>query len=93
MNRMILRLVVLVACMGLGVAFAEDKPMTSEQKDECLLISKDCRNASLTIQEKIKKLQDEIAKGEKVYTPAELKKLEDKLKEAENLLDNILSGP
>ena len=93
MKKMVIRIVLAVACMGLGVAFAEDKGMTTAEKDECLLVSKNCQNASLSIQEKIKKLQAEIQKGTKVYSAAELKKLDDKLKDAEKTLDYLLEGP
>lgn len=64
--------------------------MTKEQKDQCLLASKECKNETDTIQKKIKKLQAEVKKGTKVYSADEIKKLNDKLKEAEVLLDNML---
>ena len=59
-------------------------------KDECLLASKDCKNDVDSIQTKIKKLQTEIKKGSKVYSAEEIKKLDAKLKEANELLDNLL---
>lgn len=93
MKKMVVRLVLLVACMGFGVAFAEDKGMSVTQKDECLLVSKDCKNATLSIQEKIKKLETEINKGKRVYTSEELKKLEQKLKDTEMTLDELLLNP
>lgn len=93
MKKMVLRLVLVVACMGIGIACAEDEKMTQPQKDECLLISKDCKNTALSIQEKINKLQSEIQKGHKVYTAEELRKLEDKLKESETMLNELLTGP
>lgn len=93
MKKMVVSLVLAIACMGLGTAFAEDKGMSKAQKDECLLMSKNCQDATLSIQEKIKKLQAEIKKGTKVYTPEDIKKLEDKLKETESTLDKLLTGP
>lgn len=92
MKKMVVRLVLTVACMGLGVAFADDKGMSKTEKDECLLVSKNCKNTALSIQEKIKKLQGEIKKGKKVYSAEELKKLEDKLKDTENTLDILLKN-
>lgn len=92
MKKMLVRLVLAVACMGLGVAYADEKGMTKSEKDECLLVSKNCKNTALSIQEKVKKLQGEIKKGKKVYTAEELKKLEDKLKDAENTLDILLKN-
>lgn len=71
-------------------AFAAEK-MTKEQKDECLLSSKNCMNEVDSIQKKIKKLNAEIKKGTKVYTPEEIKTLNDKLKEAEDLVDKLLA--
>lgn len=66
---------------------------TMEQKDECLLASKNCANQVDSIQKKIKKLNAEIQKGTKVYTPEELKKLNDKLQETEKLLDEMMLNP
>jgi len=66
--------------------------MTKEEKDQCLLASKGCATEVDSIQKKIKKLQAEIKKGTKVYSSAELKKLKDKLDEADKMLDTILLG-
>jgi peptidoglycan hydrolase CwlO-like protein len=66
--------------------------MTKEEKDQCLLASKGCATEVDSIQKKIKKLQAEIKKGTKVYSSAELKKLKDKLDEADKMLDSILLG-
>ena len=62
---------------------------TKAQKDECLLASKDCMHEVLSIQQKIKKLDAEIKKGNKAYSVEELKKLNAKLKEAEQILDGL----
>ncbi|GAB4303380.1 MAG: hypothetical protein Fur0034_19220 [Desulfuromonadia bacterium] len=67
--------------------FAE---MTKEQKNQCLLAAKECKTEVDSIQTKIKKLQAEIKKGNKVYTAEELKALEAKLEEANKLLDDLL---
>ena len=83
--------VMMLAAFSMAVAapaFAAD--MTKETKDECLLASKGCVNESKTIQQKIKALDAEIKKGKKVYSADEIKKLEGKLKEANDLLDNLL---
>ncbi|UFS68519.1 hypothetical protein LPW11_11370 [Geomonas sp. RF6] len=63
---------------------------TAQQKDECLLTSKKCANQVDTIQQKIRKLNKEISKGTKVYTPEELKKLQAKLDETNMMLDDLL---
>ena len=64
--------------------------MTKEQKDQCLLASKGCKTEVDTIQKKIAKLNAEIKKGKKVYTADEIKKLNAKLKEADEMLTNML---
>jgi len=69
-------------------AFAAE--MTKDQKDECLLASKNCMNEVDSLQKKIKKLNTEIKKGKKVYSADELKKLNTKLKEAEDMVDVLL---
>jgi peptidoglycan hydrolase CwlO-like protein len=66
--------------------------MTKEEKDQCLLASKSCATEVDSIQKKIKKLNAEIKKGKKVYSAEELKKLQAKLKEAEDLVDTMLKG-
>ncbi len=66
--------------------------MTKEEKDMCLLASKNCGMEVDTLQKKIKKLNAEIKKGKKVYSADEIKKLQQKLDEANDLLDAILKG-
>jgi len=69
--------------------FAETAKST---KDECLLASKDCKSDVDSIQQKITKLQKEIKKGNKVYSADEIKKLDAKLKEANEMLDALLKN-
>ncbi|MDA8413957.1 MAG: hypothetical protein M0023_09240 [Desulfobacteraceae bacterium] len=83
--------VLMIAVFSMSVAvpvFAAE--MTKTQKNECLLASKGCAGQADTIQQKIKKLQAEVKKGTKVYSPDEIKKLNAKLKEANDLLDTLL---
>ncbi|WP_243369977.1 hypothetical protein [Geotalea sp. SG265] len=63
---------------------------TKDQKDECLLASKNCASQVDSIQKKIKKLNAEIKKGNRVYSPEELKRLQTKLAEANDMLDTLL---
>ena len=67
-------------------AFAQ---MTKEEKDQCLLASKSCMTEVDSIQKKMKKLQADIKKGTKVYSAEDLKQIEQKLKEANDLLNNL----
>jgi len=85
-------LVMAVFMMSVCVpVFAADT--TKAQKDECLLASKDCKGEANSIQQKIKKLEVEIKKGNKVYSPEEINKLNAKLKEANDMLDNMMKNP
>lgn len=78
---------VLVFALSAGAtAFA------AEQKNECLLTSKSCSNEVDTLQQRIKKLDTEIQKGKKVYSPEELKVLKQKLQDVKDYLD-ILEKP
>lgn len=63
--------------------------MTKEEKDQCLLASKGCLGEVDSIQRQVKKLQAEIKKGTKVYTPEELKTLQQKLKEVNEFIKNM----
>lgn len=63
--------------------------MTQAEKDECLLASRNCMNQVDDIQKRIKKLDKEIKKGTRVYTPEELKKLQDKLTETQQVLKDL----
>lgn len=85
----ILILSVFVMSVSVPVFAAE---MSKEQKDQCLLASKECKTEVDSIQQKIKKLQAEVKKGTKVYSPDEIKKLTAKLKEAEDILDKLMVG-
>lgn len=50
---------------------------------------RECALQAETIQQKIKRLNAEVAKGSKKYSAEELKKLEYKLKEANEILDQL----
>ena len=50
---------------------------------------RECALQAETIQAKIKRLDSEVAKGSKKYSADELKKLEKKLKEANEILDQL----
>lgn len=52
-----------------------------------------CALQAESIQEKIKRLETEVAKGEKKYDAKELKKLKQKLDEANKALEKMLTGP
>ena len=82
--------VMILAAFALTATVPAFAQMSKEEKDQCLLASKNCSTEVSSIQTKIKKLNAEIKKGKKVYTAEEIKKLEDKLKEADDLLSEML---
>lgn len=67
----------------------QTQPQTQAQKDECLLASRNCLNQVDDIRKRIYKLNQEIKKGTKVYTPEELKRLQDKLRETSEVLRSL----
>ena len=83
MKRMVLVLATAMFTLSTVPAFAQ---MTQAEKDECLLASKNCVNQVDDIYKRMHKLNREIRKGTKVYSPAELKKLQEKLQEADDML-------
>lgn len=62
------------------IAFSAFASVPPEGKDDCLLFGKNCPNALDSLPERMTKLKNEIAKGEKVYTAKELNKLKRMLK-------------
>jgi len=67
--------------------------MTQAQKDECLLASKNCTDQVDDIQKRIHKLNREIKKGKRAYSVDELNKLQQKLKETQDILQNLETRP
>lgn len=67
-----------------GTVHADEKGLQTQKtvKDECLLVSKNCPIPNYSLQERIKRLRDEIDRGTAVYTPEELRLLILKLQEA-----------
>jgi len=89
MKKIVLMLSAAIFMLSAVPAFSE---MTKTEKDECLLASKNCTTQVDDIQKRIHKLNKEIKKGTKVYTPAELNKLQDKLKETDEMLRVLEKG-
>ena len=59
------------------------------QKNECLLGSRNCMNQSDDIRQRMRHLEKEIKKGHRVYTPQELKKLNQELRDAQEQLRTL----
>jgi hypothetical protein len=67
--------------------------MTSmPEKDRELLDSRLSRNRTDSIFELIARLKREVARGEAVYSPDELKRLTAKLEDYEYMLERLTSG-
>jgi TolA-binding protein len=60
----------------------QSQTMQQGQKDECLLVAMNCPDSyrADTVDQRIDRLQKEIAKGTDVYTAQELKTLHEQLK-------------
>jgi hypothetical protein len=72
---------------GMGMSSGE-----SAQKDECLLVSQNCRDSVDSIQQRIDRLNREIAKGSSVYTDQELGRLKSQLRETSDMLRSLTEG-
>ena len=84
------RLMILaIASIVISVAVPSFAQQTNEEKVICQLASNNCLSQSEAIQKKMKKLQADIKKGTKVYSAEDLKQIEQKLKEANDLLNNL----
>jgi len=88
MKKILIAILTVAALSATSMAFAADAPVAGG-KDECLLASKNCMNEVDSIQQRMKKLNKEIKKVKNVYSAEELKKLEQKLKEADEILKSL----
>lgn len=79
-------IIVLAALLVSGTVFAQQ---SNQEKVICDLASGNCLKQAELIQKKVHKLNKEIKKGEKKYSPEELRKLELKLKETQDMLDKM----
>jgi uncharacterized protein YlxW (UPF0749 family) len=67
-------------------AFSDQTP---EEKVICNLAAQNCLNKADVLQKRVKKLKAEVNKGSKKYSAEDLKKLEQKLQETQDLLDKM----
>lgn len=101
MRRMIRKLSLLAAALMIMAVpvLAEEgavKSMTDEglrtEKNECLLVAMNCANQVDSIQQRIDRIQKEIGRGEAVYTRDELRRLNERLEDANKTLDSLVNG-
>ena len=86
MKKIAIMMAAAICCVTTAPAFSQ---MTQADKDECMLASKNCTDQVDDIYKRMHRLDKEIKKGKRVYTPAELKKLQDKLTETQELLKSM----
>ena len=75
---------VVILSAPLLVSAADSK--TDVGKNNCLLNSENCASVSVSVQDKITLLQNELQKGASVYSSGELKQLEAKLDEYQSFI-------
>lgn len=81
------RAIVILAAAAMAATAAPALAQTSTaDKNECVLASKNCTDQVDDIYQRMKKLNREIDKGTRVYTPQELARLQQKLAETQELL-------
>lgn len=87
------RLAVVMMVVGLFGAM----PVLAAEHDNMKMDTKEgvrqCALQAESIQQKVKRIQGEIKKGSKKYSAEELKQLEDKLKETNELLKKMGANP
>lgn len=95
------RLAIVLMAVGLfgamPVLAAEHSGMKMDTHRGMMMDTKEglrqCALQAETIGQKISRLETEVAKGEKKYSAKEIKNLEQKLKEANQTLDEINKSP
>ena len=101
MRRMIRKLSLLAAALMIMAVpvLAEEgtkKTMLDEsqryEKNECLLASMNCAAQVDSIQQRIERIQKEIGRGDAVYTRDELRRLNDRLEDANRTLEFLVGN-
>jgi hypothetical protein len=82
-------ILMLIAAMFMTSTLPAFAQMTQSQKDECMLASKNCTDQVDDIYRRMHRLDKEIKKGKRVYTKEELKMLQQKLSETQELLKTM----
>ena len=86
MKRMTIMVLAGLMMLTAAPAFAQETP---QEQYLCKLQAGNCLKQADSIQRKMKKLESDVKKGKKVYSADELKAIELKLKEVEQMLDNL----
>ena len=82
-------ILMIIAALMVSAAMPAVSQQTPEEKVICNLAAQNCLNKADVLQKRIKKLKGEVKKGTKTYSAEDMKKLEQKLQETQDLLDKI----
>jgi cytochrome c556 len=83
------RIIMTLTALAVAAAVPAMAQQSHEEKTICDLAARNCLNKADILQKRVKKLNTEIKKGTKTYSAEDLKNLEQKLKETQDLLDKI----
>jgi hypothetical protein len=83
------RAIIVLAALMMSATIPAIAQQTNEEKVICELAAKNCLNKADILEKRVKKLNNEIKKGTRTYSAEDLKKLEQKLKETQDLLDKM----
>lgn len=81
--------IMMIAALVLSTTILAYSQQTPEEKVICNLAAQNCLNKADILSKRIKKLNAEIKKGTKTYSAEDLKKIEQKLQETQELLDKV----
>jgi uncharacterized protein YlxW (UPF0749 family) len=82
-------MIMIIAAMMVSTTMPAFSQQTPEEKVICNLAAQNCLNKADVLQKRIKKLNAEVKKGSTKYSAEDLKKLEQKQQETQDLLDKM----
>ena len=85
--------IIVLAALMMATTVPVIAQQTNEEKVICELAAKNCLNKADILEKRVKKLNKEIKKGSATYSAEDLKKLDQKLKETQDLLDKMEKTP
>lgn len=84
-----IRSIIVLAAVMMSATLPAIAQQTKEEKVICELAAQNCLNKVDILKKRVNKLNSEIKKGSKTYSAEDLKKLEQKLNETQDLLDKM----
>ena len=82
-------ILMIAAALMVSASLPAFSQQTPEEKVICNLAAQNCLNKADILQKRIKKLNAEVKKGSTKYSAEDLKKLEQKQQETQDLLDKM----